>query len=183
METVKKVKIELPAIDGTPKDTPIKHKKHKSQPSSSHFVLTPKFAPQISESVKMVSWESTKKRLSLVVKETPHFEVQEWMDHIKKKTAEALKGPFNVDIDNDVIFLDFLNFEGEIVGRMSFKNITLEKHKCNLGYSKCESLKHKIKLQYETAEKISVDHNEFNFLDDPHRNEEADDEWQSVEDA
>tara|TARA_Y100000034_G_C6769855_1_gene343400 strand:- start:150 stop:701 length:552 start_codon:yes stop_codon:yes gene_type:complete len=183
MQTEKKVKIELPAIDGTKPDTPVKPKKHKGQPSDFQFI--PKFAPQLAEYVQSVKWDSLEKTLDLVVKETPHFEVYEWTEHIKKKTAEAMKGPFNVDLDSDIIVVKFLDSTGEVNTTMSFRNITLEKHRCKLG-KKLANLKHRILLAYENVEKMEPDEcREWTsaLFSVDHQNEEADDEWQSVEEA
>jgi hypothetical protein len=186
MQTEKKVKIELPAIDGTRKDTPVKSKKAKHAPVTSHFAFVPKFAPQLKKHVKKARWNSASKMIDLVINETPHFEVYEWLEHIKQQTADAMKGPFGVDLDNDTISLDFFDPEDTPVGGVCFKNITLEKHKCTVSDSCDGTLNHKVRLSYESVERTPTEklrHWDSSVYSVDHQNEEADDEWQSVEDA
>ena len=180
MQKEKKVKIELPAIDGSKPDTPIKHVKHKENPLSNNFFFRPKFASSLGEHVESVKWDSINKTFVVVIKETHDFKTYRWLEYMKDKAVQAAKGPFNIDIDNDAIVLDFHDDEGTIFNRIEFKNITLAKHFCKLG-KHLGSLKHKIVLKYDKSEMIDVEVVDF----DPHsdQNKEADDEWQTVADA
>ena len=192
MQKEKKVRIELPAIDGTKADSlPIKFKKSKKSPTSNNFLLVPTSSPQIQKCVSDVKWNSVKKSLQLQVRENLHFDVNRWIESIKKTYAETLKGPF-VDLEQDAIMLHFLDHLGHEVFTLKFKELKLMDHQvtlskaANLGAFGVEfepkNLIHHIHLEYKYPEEVDCS-KLVNF--DPVRltdnNETSDEEWQTIE--
>lgn len=184
MQKEKKVSIELPALDGTKPDTPIKHKKHRGSPTTNQFAFSPKFAPQLCKEVEKFKWNSVKKTLDVVIRETPNFETHDFIEHVKQQKEAQKKGPFNIDIDNDHIIVEFFEGEGAPIAKLDFEGLNIVKHEVAVGYHVLpETLKHKLRISYEKCKKMDLEDAEFRIFDMDHQNEVADDEWQSVEDA
>ena len=188
MQKEKKVRIDLPSRDGSkPIDPQIKCKKAKRCPTSCNFKFVPASANEVQNLVLDVKWNSVAKSIELKVKENLHFDVFNWVESIKKTYAETQKGPF-VDLDQDAVFIHFLDHLGHEVSTMKFKELKLVDHETNLSYVKSDCQKaskdliHKIHLQYKDVDKIEIEE----FVDWSEKtmtteNDESDEEWQTVE--
>jgi len=182
MQKEKKVRIELPALDGTQAESlPIKFKKSKRAPTSHHFLVVPAAAPQISECVIDVKWNSVQKSLQLQVKENLHFDTYHWTELIKKTYAESQKGPF-VDLEQDAILIHFLDPLGHEVSTLKFKELKLMNHQVNLSYDMDHGhLVHHVCVEYKEVEEIDISEFVDWSLMKHDDNEVSDEEWQTVE--
>ncbi len=192
MQKEKKVRIELPAIDGTKSDSlPIKFKRSKKSPTSNNFLLVPASAPQIQECVSDAKWNSVEKSLQLQVRENLHFDVNRWIESIKKTYAETQKGPF-VDLEQDAIMLHFLDHLGHEVFTLKFKELKLMDHHVDLSAAgggetfgaefESKNLIHHIHLTYKYTEEVDCSKLvNFDLMRLTDNNKTSDEEWQTVE--
>jgi hypothetical protein len=170
--------VQNPRANATP---PIKYVKAKNgRPVSSNFKFTPKNFSNLSEYVYNLNWDSVEKKLQMVMSETPRFEVVRWLNFIDDQQHIYQKSPF-VDVDNNVIWLDFLDGNNAKVATLRFKNLKVENHNCSLAQGNAtfgsESfLRHNVTLSYQYAEMVV--HAERIDSDDV---DVKDGEWKTVE--
>lgn len=183
MQKEKKVRIELPALDGTQTDSlPIKFKKSKRAPSAHNFRVVPAASHQIQHLVREVVWDSSDKTLCFEIMENLHFDVYKWVELIRRTYAETQKGPF-VDLEQDSIMIHFLDHLGDEVFTLKFKELKLLNHNVKMTYrlnlDGHKDLIHVIKIQYKDTEEVDCSEFEWNPMRDD--NEDSDEEWQTVE--
>lgn len=155
---------------------------NNGKPSMNNFKLTPKNFTQLSECVDSLNWNSIDKVLHMTVIETPKFDVIKWLNFIDEQFHVYQKSPF-VDIDTNVILLDFLDGNDNRVATFRFKNLKVESHECHMhrnvshygvDQKKEDHLRHMISINYQYVEMVV--HGDRLVEEDA-----KDGEWQTVE--
>lgn len=142
----------------------------KDPPSAARFLLIPQHKPDLAQQIHRVSWCATKKQLHVWVSETADLSVVEWIEFIHKRQKQIKEGPF-VDLDQDALTLELVDGRGEVLGRVKFKNLSLEGHEVGFDRAVMETLVHYLIIGYQEYERIRV----------KRRPVTDDDEWRTVE--
>lgn len=171
------VKIELKEIKPHQCDPPHNSVKSKESVSANRFALIPKQMPHLSKNIKTLTWDSLDCTLSLMIQETPRFEVYQWLQYIKQVWAEAQQGPF-IDL-SDCLHLIFYNSDGEVLTTFKFGSINVLADSCSMPeLYECDELRHYVTLSYKKVQML--DKNEDTPTPEA-TNELADEEWQTIE--
>jgi len=112
---------------------PIKKRPKNTQPITENFCFYPKILSKLVEYVEEVKWDSASQSMSVLIVETPQFEVYQWVSKINDLLSAQQETPmvdWEDDIDNTMAFLVFLDEQKQEVARIKFKGIGLLQHEC-----------------------------------------------------
>jgi hypothetical protein len=179
MNTEEKVKIDV-GERGQVCNPPVKFRRARNaRPESNNFRVTPKLFSQLKDYFHSFAFDLSHKMLTMVLFETPQFDVFRWIEYVQQQNHEAKKSPF-FDLDNLSLTLTLLDCEGKEVGVMKFAHLCLEKHCCELiNKEDAPYVQHQISISYGSVE-VSLPKVEIKG-DSISSNELTDHEWQVIE--
>lgn len=123
------------------------------QPSCNRFVLTPQHNKELAQHIYDVKWKAVSKKLRVSITETPDLEVFQWMEYMRDRHKEVQSGPF-VNLDEDALLLQMFDKEGNVIGSLKFKNLSLVGHRCHFDMTSVGGLSHTLTIQYQEAKKL-----------------------------
>lgn len=142
----------------------------KDPPCMARFLLIPQHKPDLAKQIYKVAWHATRKQLHLMVSETADLSIVEWIEYINKRQKQIKEGPF-VDLNQDALTLEIVDPVGNDLGRIKFKNLSVEDHECFFDRTVLENLHHTLVIGYQEYERVK-----------PRKHPVTDDqEWRTVE--
>ena len=146
----------------------------KGQPTSHNYVLVPRHKPELAKNIRKVTWQAVTKQLHITILETPDLDVFAWMEYLRNRRKEIETGPF-VDMNEDALILKIFDGDHRELGRLRFRNFSLEKHLCCFNSECVGGLQHRIAIHYEDVDKLP-----FEVEETVNAQKEVDKEWQTL---
>lgn len=111
----------------------------------------------LKDRITCFEWDSVKKKLKFLVRETEDFLVWKWLSFIRNKSSDYQKSPFFTPETISLIVI-FRDKNLEQLGKIRFINLQIRKHRCQLGATNsiwdgtANELFHSISLKYDELE-------------------------------
>lgn len=165
---------------------PAYYTKQQHRPTRTKFDFIPKGFKQINQYVKDLEWNCAKKTLEVVIGETAHFDVFNWINYLANHHKEVEKSPF-ADLEKSSVAVAFNDTEGQHTAVAIFKDLTITDHMCDL--SNRDETAYGVHLDEHLAHRIVIEYNQIEFKpierespeDVMSREELKDVEWRTIE--